>query len=187
MIKEVYQAFKKRLGEEITALNWIDWYLAQYDMEGQQALWTTPAAFVEFLPINWQMLTNGVQASNIMLQVHLVNESHYDDDKRMTDDQVDHLGMENEVYLALQNWRCMLSYLDEYAALAGTPDDRVLVETVVRSRTYPDHLMSRVLVSVQEFTTRIYDYSATPQWGSVLASLDLQVEKATIIQPPYTK
>lgn len=187
MMKEVYQAFKQRLSSEITELNWVDWYLNQYAQEGEQSMWTTPAAFVEFMPIDWQMLSNGVQSSNVMFQIHLVNESQYDDDQRMTDVQINHLGMERDVYLSMQNWRCMISYLPRYADLADTPADRVLIESTVRVRTYPDHEMNRMLVSVQEFITRIYDYSAQPQWQSVLAELDLKVQKATIISPPYTK
>lgn len=187
MLKDVYQAIKKRLGEEIPALAWIDWYLAQYAQEGEQALWTTPACFIEFLPLDWQTLGSGVQASNVMLQIHLVNETHYDDDKRVLDATIGHLAQAQQVYTALHNWRCMMSYVDEYAALEGTENDRVLLESMVRVRTYPDHDMSRLLVAVQEFTMRIYDYDAQLQWQDVLASLDLQVEKAAIIEPPYKK
>jgi len=187
MLKDVYQALKKRISEEIPAITWIDWYLAQYDQEGEQAMWTTPAAFIEFLPLDWQSLGSGVQASNVMLQVHLVNETHYDDEKRMLDATINHLGQAQDIYKALHNWRCMLSYVDEYAALAGTENDRVLLESMVRVRTYPDHNMSRMLVAVQEFTMRIYDYDAQIQWQEVVAALDLQVEKADVIESPYTK
>jgi hypothetical protein len=187
MLKLVYMAVKKRLGARLLDVRWIDWYLNQYAQEGEQSLWTTPALFIEFPPLDWRKLGNGVQVSDATMLVHLVNETHYDDDKRIIADVPGHLEEEAEVYAALEGFRCKLSYLDEYASLAGQPEDRVLMETTVRLRTYPDHDMSRLLVSVQEFTTRIYDYGATPEWQQVTAALQADVQKAATVAPPFRR
>ncbi len=185
MLKEVYKAIKKAIGDQIDGINDLDWYLGQYDQDGDNTLYTTPAVYIEFQPMDWEQLKVGVQACNLMVSIHAVNASLYDTDQRILDAASNHLELENSVYRALQGFRCMLSYLPEYAGLAGGANDRVLLESMVRQRTYPDHDINRLLVSVQEFKTRIYDYSAEPQYQEVIANLNLTAEKATIVEPPF--
>jgi len=109
--------------------------------------------------------------------VHLVNESVHSTDERILDPALNHLGQEASAFKALQNYRGLLSALPAYAALAGTDNDRVILESIVRTSTEPDHNMRRQLVSVQQFRTIIYDYSAVPNWIETLASLTITVEK----------
>ena len=180
MLNFVYSAIKKRLAEKVNPA-YVDWYYGQYledDMEdGGQVLWQTPALFVEFFPTEWQTMGGNIQAANQKVGIHLVDESFYDDDRRITDSALHHLGRASNVFKALMNFRCNLSYVPGFEALAGTADDRVLMESMVRKVSEPDHNMRRQLVNVQGFETRIYYYSATPQWDTVLAALALDVQK----------
>lgn len=180
MLSLVYQALKKRLVNTTTPA-YVDWYMGQYlepeAEEGGQLLWRTPAQFVEFMPVQWQTLGNNVQAANTQFNLHLVNDCYHDDDQRITDAALGHLAQEAAVYATLQNWRCHLSYVPGFEALEGTPDDRVLIESITRERTDPDHNMGRQIVSVQGFACRIYDYGAVKNWVEVLAALNLTVIK----------
>lgn len=180
MLNLVYSALKKRLTAD-TAPAYLDWYYGQYDeaemQDGGELLWTTPAQFVEFLPIEWETRPGNIQAANLRFHVHLVNESYEQDDKRILDAALNHLGQESNVFKSLMNFRCLLSYVPGFEALADTDQDRVLIESIVRESTDPDHTMRRQLVSVQRFACRIFDYSATPNWATVLAQLALDVQK----------
>jgi hypothetical protein len=180
MLALVYQALKKRLAAA-TEPAYIDWYMGQYlepeAEEGGQLLWQTPAQFVEFQPVDWQTLGNGAQAANVRFNVHLVNDTYFDDDRRVTDATLGHLVQEASVYAALQNWRCLLSYVPGLEALEDTPNDRVLIESIVRERTDPDHNLNRQIVSVQGFACRVYDYGAVKNWVEVMANLGITVIK----------
>lgn len=180
MLNLVYQALKKRINEKVSP-KYTDWYMGQYlepdEEDGGALLWDTPAVFVEFPPIAWQTLGGSVQAADMSMNIHLVNDSYFDTDQRVTDPILNHFGLEGNVFKAMMNWRCMLSYVPGFEALAGTDNDRVLIESVVRLNTDVDHGARRQFVSVQTFSSRIYDYSATKQWVNVLAALELDVIK----------
>lgn len=180
MLNLVYQALKKRINDKV-APKYTDWYMGQYlepdEEDGGALLWDTPAVFIEFPPIPWTTMGNSVQAADTSVNIHLVNDSYFDTDQRVTDATLNHFGLEGSVYRHLMNWRCLLSYVPGFEALAGTENDRVLMESVVRLNTDVDHGARRQFVSVQTFSTRIYDYSATKQWASVVAVLELDVIK----------
>lgn len=186
MLNLVYAALKARLLEECNP-QYLDWYMGQYLEEeaedGGQLLWATPAQFIEFLPIQWQTLPGNVQVADLQFNVHLVNDSVFDTDARMLDTTLNHLGQEGAVFRALMNWRAMLHDVPGMDTLEGTSADRVLIESLVRTSTDPDHNLRRQLVSVQSFTSRVYDYSATKQWVQVMATLDLEVLKVLSLTP----
>lgn len=180
MLNLVYSALKKRLTAEVSP-EYVDWFYGQYldeeTEDGGEMLWATPAVFVEFLPLKWETLGNAVQAANLQFNIHLVNNSLDSDEKRVTDTaSLDHLGMESDVFRALQGFRALLSYVPGFEALAGEPGDRVILETISRLSSEPDHSMGRQLVSVQTFACRIYDYAATKTWATVVASLNQSVD-----------
>lgn len=177
----VYSALKAHLTTAMPTA-YVDWYFGQYiesEMEGGgELLYTTPAIFVEFAPIEWVTLPGSIQRTVLRFSVHLVNESMYATDKRFVGDPaLDHLGQESQVFRALMNRRFMLSDVPSFAALAGTENDRVLVESIVRKSSESDHVMHRQLVSIQSFEATVYDYSAQPTWATVLAALQLEIQK----------
>lgn len=178
MIKEVYQALKKRIGE-IAEMDRVDWFMNQYneaDESGNVLVYETPVVYLEFPPIEWQQMGSGIQRATISFNAHLVTESVADDDKRILDTTyVNHLGIENKVFVKLNNWRTNLSYVDAYGSLANTDKDRVLIESIVRKVTEPDHNLSEFVVTVQQFSCVIYDYSGMKNWKKVLAEISLEV------------
>jgi len=184
MLNLIYAALKKRLAEKVEP-KLIDWFLGQYmedDMEdGGALLWNTPTIFLEFLPVDWETRPGNLQTATLRLNAHLVNDTLYDNDQRILDATINHLGMESAVFVALMNWRCLLSYVPGFEALAGEPEDRVLIESMVRNTSEPDHAMRKQLVSVQGFSSRVFDYSATPQWQTVLATLQLDIQKVNVL------
>ncbi len=186
MLNLAYAALKSRLQQEC-APQYIDWYMGQYLEEeaadGGQVLWATPAMFIEFLPVQWQTLTGNIQVTDLAFNVHLVNDSVFDTDERILDSTLNHLGQEGAIFRALMNWRAMLHDVPGMDTLEDTSADRVLLESVVRNSTEPDHNLRRQLVSVQQFTARLYDYTATKQWVQVLTDLDLEVLRVLSLTP----
>lgn len=185
MMHLVYSALKARLTER-TAPKYIDWYTGQYSedemADGGELLWDTPAQFIEFLPVDWKTLgANNVQCAVLGFAVHLCNHTFDTDDRRITDVTLGHFAKESAIFVALMNWRAMMSDVPGLEALAGTPNDRVLIESIVRTGTEPDHNIRRQMVSVQTFQTKIYDYSAEPQWQTVVASLQIEVLKVNAL------
>lgn len=173
MLREIYIALKQRL-QEITELKEVNWFYGQYYQEDQsQSLWTTPSLFIEFLPIQWQVVGNKVQRANLKFILHLVNESHYDNDERILSAVPNHFGLESKVYLKMMGFRDLLSNIPGYENLTDTEDDRILMESIVRTDTIVDHSLSNLLISLQQFSCTIHDYSAHPSYQNVLIHYDL--------------
>lgn len=184
MLDKIYVALKGRLAEEVPALAEVDWYLGQYDETDPdvQNWYVSPAAFLEWDPIPWESIGMYAQAANATLNVHVVNATLYDNDERILSAATNHFGLEQAVFKALHGWRVRLTDVEPDA-----PEGLMLCETLVRRETIPDHSLRRSLVSIQRFTTRIYDYSAVPDYEQVLASLNLTVQPDTQITTPWRK
>lgn len=180
MLNLLYPALKKRLNNYVMP-KYTDWYMGQYledeAEEGGNLLWDTPAVFVETAPVQWQTMGGNIQSANLQFAVHLVTDALFDDDKRITDPVLQHFLLDSKVYKGLQNWRCMLSYVPGLEALAGTDGDRVLIESVVRTDSEPDHTLRRQMVAINRFSCRIYDYTAAKEWETVMAQLELSIIK----------
>lgn len=184
MLDKIYAALKLRLAEEVPDLKEIDWYLGQYDETDPdiQNWYTSPAAYLEWDPIQWASIGMYAQAADATLNVHIVNATLYDNDQRILDAANNHFGLEREVFRALHGWRVRLIDLEPAA-----PPELMLCETLVRRETIPDHSLRRSLVSIQRFTTRIYDYSAVPEYEQIVAQLNLTAQLADEVTPPFRK
>lgn len=185
MLDLVYLGLKKRLGEKLPSLENIDWHLNQYaQVEGDDVI-VTPGLYIKFLPIEWKTLGDNVQRGVLQFETHLVSSSAYGDERDMTDrDYIDHLAQESAVFTALQNFRFNLSYVPGFSALAGTPNDRVLLEGIVRVGSVPHGELTNLPKTAQRFQATIADYSAQPQWQTVLATLEctLTIGEETVWQ-----
>lgn len=180
MINLIYLALKKKLQDEVSPA-YIDWYMGQYleteEEGGGQLLWDTPAVFLEFQPITWKTLGGSVQSAEITFAAHLIMDNYHDSDLRITDTNVSPFNKEVMLYSGLMNWRCNLSYVPGFEALAGTSSDRVLLESIVRINSETDHSLRRQMLSLQVFSAKTYDYSAQKEWVKVIAALDLSIQK----------
>jgi hypothetical protein len=178
MIKEHYQALKQRLFE-IPDVKIIDWYMGQDEsLEGNNLVWGTPAIYIEFDPIQWQTLGNGIQRGTMTFNIRLVTDSLHDSDQKLFDTfAIDHFAFTQSLFTQMMNWRCNASYLPQFGQLLGTNEDVVLMESVVRLNTTPIHEVSDLLRTVQTFTCVVYDYSAVKQWQTIVANIQYDVIK----------
>lgn len=176
MLDLVYLGLKKRLTEKVPALDGIDWHLNQYAQVGDDSITITPGLYIKFLPIDWKTMPDNIQRGVLVFETHLVSDTAYGDERDMTDkDYIDHLGTESRVFQALMNFRLLLSYVPGYAALANTPNDQVLLESIVRTNSVPHGELDNIAKTNQRFQGVMFDYSAQPQLQTVLTSLECEV------------
>lgn len=161
-----YKAIQKRLSEKVSELELVDYWLGEtLDNEGN-LLYTTPVALIEFLPIDWQSNSSiKVQYGTLYFRVHLINETRYDDDRRITDDVLGHHRLERDIYKALDNFGCKVGYIPEFANSAIK--DITLINDITRTRSEPDHALSPYLHSIQTFNTQVQDVSANKEFTAV--------------------
>lgn len=185
MLKQIYQVLKNQLETQVTELQLVDWYLGQFAQLGEDAVRITPSAYIRFMPLEWQHLKGpqNVQRAVMQLEVFLVSDTAYGDERDMTDSTyIDHLGIEAKVYKALQSKRFMLSAAPGYEALEDTANDRVLIETLVRTTTDPHDGMDNLIVTSMVFEANVFDYSASPEMDSVEATLSLGITLVDTIE-----
>jgi len=149
MLKVIYQHLKSHLAT-ITDVEAVDYYLGQDEQDDAgSVLYTTPSLFIEFLEVPWMQLGKQVQRATLNFIIHTVTDSIYDDEDRILDPAFDHLALVNEVYKKLQGHR----YKD---------GDFVIMETIERVSTTPDHSLNVIIKTSQEFRCTIFDYEAYP-------------------------
>lgn len=176
MRKEYYTALKTHLGT-ITPVQLIDYDLRQYMQRGDDVVRATPALYIGFKNIDWDQLPNNVQTSVIDFTVTLVSSTRYGDDRDITDtDYIDHLAIENAVYKHLQNHRVILHHLPGFAAVENTEDDLVLMESIVRVGTSTHQYIDNLMTTTATYRSKVYDYTATPEWQKILATLELDIQ-----------
>ncbi len=158
--------------------------MRQYEQLQEDVVFITPTVYIRFLPIEWQTVAHNRQTAELNFELHLVTETAYGDSRDLIDlTFINHIAYENQLFQVLHNHRCLLSDLPEFAQLKGTPQDTVILESIVRTRTVPHDQMSNINVSVQSFSSKIYDYAAVPQFQTVLANLNLQVNVVEKFNP----
>lgn len=172
MLQLVYPVLKQHLNAEINALKLIDWDLGQYNQAGEDHVRTTPAVYIGFDPIEWETLPKGIQRSVLSFTLTLVSHSAYGNEKDMLDTTyINHLSIWNLLYSKMQNKRFLFSQLPGNSALAGTANDHVILESVVRVSSDPHSTIDNLVVSTHRFEAMMYDYAAVPGFQTVLADL----------------
>lgn len=164
MLEHIYTALKDRL-ETVANIDEVDYYLGQYlQQEGGNRLYSDQALFIELLPIEWQSQRGNTQKAVLSFRVHTVSACLYDNEDRLVGTGVyNHMELVTEVFKTLQNFR-----------VVQNPSGNVLLESIVRTLTEPNHDLDVVMVTVQEFDCTIFDYSAIAQTTKV-NNVDLRV------------
>lgn len=175
MTQNVYFLLKNRLSS-IAELDEIDWFTGQYEQNGEQALTVSTGCYLEFMSAQWQTLGDGQQQAALEFDVYLVQHSVLSGDERISDPVMDHLGIVDKIHKALHRWGAMLSDLPAFSALAGTEDDIVIINSIVRTGSTPDHNLSNLLVTAQRFSCLVRDISASPEYQETIANLNLNTE-----------
>lgn len=167
MIDLLFRGIQRRLIERVSEAEIVDYFLDQYDeSSGDQRIYITPALYIEFEPTTFETLTQGIQKSTQVFHIHTVHASLYEDENRiLSNDALNNfLRVQRKVYAALMNFRLQAKYVND------TEDERILMESIVRIRSIPDHAMSRLLVNTQTFQAVVYDYDAYKDEEPVIVS-----------------
>jgi hypothetical protein len=185
MLREIFLTLENHLSTSIAALKLVDWDLQQYGQQGEDAVRTTPAAYIEFQDITWMTLNRYIQRGVMELEVTLVSQSAYGDKKDMTDTTyINHLAIERDIYKALQGRRFVLSDVPG-VTLEETDDDPVIVETIERIQRTHHNELDALVVTTQRFRANVFDYSAHPDYERVTAGLDLEIQLVNNINDQY--
>ena len=177
MFKYYFQLIQQQI-KTVSELKEVEWYMGQFEQSGEQVLFTTPGAYIEFDTLAMDQLACKTQESIISFSVYLVNESVYDDSKRVTDDTINHLGLLDDIYQALTHYKGMLSDLPSFVSIKNTSADRVVVNTLTRTNVQFIHELSNLVISVQTFKGVFRDISAAPEFQKVSATLKLCIDNA---------
>lgn len=174
MYREIYLTLKQHLSASVAALKLVEWDLSQYDQLQEDAVMTTPSAYIRFDDIEWGTLNRYVQRGVMNFAVTLVNQTAYGDGQDMTDTAyINHLATETAIYKALQGRRFSI---DDVPGITLQPDDidAIIVETIERTGYEPHQALDNLIVTRQTFRANVFDYSAHPDLQDALASLDLE-------------
>lgn len=147
MLKTIYTQLKAEL-LNVQGVAVVDWYTGLFQDQNGALVHNTPALFVEFLPIQFETLQQGLQTTQVQFNVHTVHECLYDNDERMTDPTIDHLGMVEAVFVMLQG-KTMLN-------TNGNP----ILSSIMRTALTPDHGLGELLVTTQSFAGEATDNAA---------------------------
>lgn len=167
MIDLLFRGLQKRLILKVEEAKIVDYFLDQYDESTEdQRIYATPALYIEFLPTTFETMSGNVQRAVQQFHIHTVHESGYDDAKRITsvDGLNNFMKVQGKVFKALMNWRLNSTYLSE------ANQSVTLMESIVRTRSVPDHAMSRLLVNTQTFQAVVYDYGAVQHMTPIQVS-----------------
>lgn len=167
MIRPTYLAIRHLL-EAIPTLELVDYDFEQWANPGE--LGASPAAFIGFTVV----ATTGVgtdryfQRAQVNFTVTVVSTATDTTDRAILDETiVDHLGIETDIFRALQNAAVRLSDI----TASAPAQDCVLVADITRVSVHPPAIREHLLLTQQAFTASVVDISALPQLTTVLASL----------------
>lgn len=178
MFDYYYLVLRNHLQANVPELKNIDWYLGQYLQLDEDHVPITPSLYIKFNPVQWETFPQSIQrARAAQIEFHLVNETAFGDERDMIDtDYINHIAIERKIFQALMNARFKLSEVPGMENLADTPNDCILMESLVRTQTQPHDTLDNLVVTIQTFVTTISDYTAIPNWQQVMATLECILE-----------
>jgi len=177
MITKAYRLLKQHLTTAITELKHIDLDIQQYLQDGSDAVRIEPALYIKFAAIDWTTMGKNVQEGTLPFECTLITATRYGDERDLTDlIHINHTFIEGKVFTSLMNKQFLLSQLSEYAVLAGTENDRIILQSITREESQPHDFIDTFVTSSITFECTVRDYSACPILGQVLADLDLQAQ-----------
>lgn len=165
-----YKIIKKRL-REIPEIKDLDWFLQQYDDNQRgRVMYNAPGVYIQFEPLITQQLDKFTQMADAVITIHLVTDSVHDNEKRIA---TSHATILDAIYGKLHGFSAKVSYLDDFATLAGTADDKRMLNSMRRSGITPPHSFSSKVVSLQQFHVVIYDHTKNKKFNASAAALQV--------------
>jgi len=167
MLTYPYEILKARLTAEITEQREIDWFLDQLNPKDKNAsVVAAPAIYIEFLPLTMRDLGGKLQSADAEFNIYLATENVMDSGKRMKKDSpLDHMRIFDKINKSLNGFSAKLSILPEFVGLLNTSQDQCVMNSCTRVGITPPHQMRKgIMVSVQRFSTIIWDHAAAKQY-----------------------
>lgn len=175
-MREIYQALKNYLDEQHAWLDDIDVDYGQYRNQNGQ-IRTSPMVFIGFQPIVWSQQLENVQRAVLSFDITLVSQTAYGDDQDLEDtNYIDHWARAAFLFSSLHNCRFRLSDVPGMEALADTDDDRILMESIVRTQQGQHNVQRNLITTSDRYQTTIFDYYALKDYTDVLAELELDAQ-----------
>lgn len=178
MLTYPYEILKARLTADVTELREIDWFLDQANPKDKNSMvLAAPAVYIEFLPLIPRDLGGRLQSADAEFNLHLVTENVMDSGKRMKKDQpIDHMRIFDKINKSVSNFSAKLSYLPEFVALLNTTQDQRVMNSCTRVGITPPHRMGKgLMVSVQRFSTILYDHAAAKLYTTLTPKPPIEI------------
>jgi len=175
-----YQILAKKLAADIPELRELDWYLQQDSTTDKNAwLFGAPCLFLEFQIVEGPRdHGNKIQSALVDVSVHLLTENVRDKGGEIMKKSgtIQHPVLFDKVYKCLHGFSSKLSYLDEFADLAGTDQDQRVFNSLSRVNIVNPHAIRKSFIkSIQRFRCVVYDHAAGKQYTSPTPGLEIGV------------
>ena len=148
MRKQLYLAIIERLKsvvneEENPVLKHFDLWNENVAFIEQEAIFDTPAVFIEFLPIKWQSLGGGVQSATIEFRLHIVTQvkGSAADGASFQPDALELFDLLDAIHRALSGYRGQH------------------FRQMVRASSHTNHNHEELIESIEAFTVTVDDVS----------------------------
>lgn len=175
-----FEILKLRLTTDVPELRELDWFLGQTNIKDKNALiTTTPALYIEFMPVTPRDLGGKLQSSDAEFNIHLVTESVSDNgtNKLKKNQPNDHMRIFDKIYRSLSGFNAKLSFLPEFVLLLNTSQDQRVMNSIIRtSPIVPPHALSKgKMISIQRFSTIIYDHAAATLYTKITPKPPIEI------------
>jgi hypothetical protein len=170
MLTYPFQIIKLRLETDVPELQEIDWFLDQDATNDKNvSLLSARSAYIEFADFEIETLGGRIQSAPALFNIHLLTDNVLDSGKRMKKDQpIDHMRIFDRIYKSLHGFGAKISFLPEFAGLAGSSQDQRVMNSISRVHITPPHKPRKgFMKSIQRFKCVIYDHAACKQWTSI--------------------
>jgi hypothetical protein len=143
----------------------VDEFHGQYEDEDGKLLWTTPAALIEMVNIDWEDdVRNREQYGDLTFRIHIVDDCAYEDSKRRL------LALhKSNVAKTANTLRHKVVHLTEL----GINKDGILMNTISRKQTEFVNTLSENIVTIVNFNTLLVDYSAMVEYTEALLQFEV--------------
>ena len=158
-----FEIIKARLQTVVTEQRETDWYMNQDSMSDKNAsIKTTPAIYIEFLPVETRDEGQRIQSAEAEFNIILITECLYDNGSRRLkkDNAKDHMIIFDKINQALSGYSARLSVLPDFVALANTPNDMRVFNSITRNGITPPVAIKALMKSTQKFKTMVWDHAA---------------------------
>ena len=180
MIRPTYLSIR-HLIQPIDELELIDYDFQQWAKAGE--LLSSPAAFIGFEEIKTQPYGAHPELQQAVLSftITLVSEVAEADERAILDETiVDHLGIDNQIFAALQNSSVALSAISQQPPA----EDMCTITDIARLAYRAPAIRQHLLLSQQRFSCIAYDASAVKSLQTVMATLEVELRYVKSLTTP---